>query len=98
MDGVGAAFSYTKVSGVLAKQEELQQELGLPITGTGSTFYDASTPGIQSSTVTIEATYQIHVFRGITFAPDFQYFIRPNAQRNLPDAALLGFKSHIELF
>ncbi|MBE7210808.1 MAG: carbohydrate porin [Gluconacetobacter diazotrophicus] len=98
LDGIAAAFSYTKVSGALIKQEELQQELGLPITGTGSTFYNASTPGIQSSTMTIEATYQIHVFRGVTFAPDFQYFIRPNGQRNLPDAALLGFKSHIELF
>ena len=34
----------------------------------------------------------------VSFAPDFQYFIRPNAQTNLHDAALLGFKSHIELF
>ena len=46
----------------------------------------------------IELNYQIHVYRGVTFAPDFQYFIRPNAQKNLPDAALFGFKSHIELF
>ena len=86
------------MSSALTRTEELQQELGLPITGTGSTFYDASTPGIQSHTMNIEANYQIHVMRGVTFAPDFQYFIRPNAQSNLHDAALLGFKSHIELF
>ena len=97
-DTIGVAFSYIGVSSALTRTEELQQELGLPITGTGSTFYDASTPGIQSHTMNIEANYQIHVIRGVTFAPDFQYFIRPNAQSNLHDAALLGFKSHIELF
>ncbi len=46
----------------------------------------------------VELNYQIHVFRGVTFAPDFQYFIRPNGQANLPDAALIGFKTHIQLF
>jgi len=97
-DGIAVAFSYTKVSGVLASTEELQQELGMPITGTGGQFYDDSAPGVQTHTMTIEADYQIHVMRGVTFAPDFQYFIRPNAQGNLPNAAMLGFKSHIELF
>ncbi|MCQ8240013.1 carbohydrate porin [Rhizosaccharibacter radicis] len=98
LDGIGVAFNYMRVSGVLRRTELLQQELGLPITGNGSTFYNDSRPGIQTSTMNFEATYQIHVFRGVTFAPDFQYFIRPNAQGNLPNAALLGFKSHIELF
>ena len=97
-DTIGALFSYTDVSNQLIKTEELQQALGEPITGGGGQFYDASTPGIQSHTMNIEVNYQIHVFRGVTFAPDFQYFIRPNAQGNLPNAALIGFKSHIELF
>lgn len=97
-DLVGVAFSYMQVSNALTRTEELQQELGLPITGNGAQFYNDSKPGIQSHTMDIEATYQIHVMRGVTFAPDFQYFIRPNAQANLHDAALLGFKTHIELF
>ncbi len=97
-DLVGVAFNYLQVSNALTRTEELQQELGLPITGNGAQFYDDSTPGIQSHTMDIEANYQIHVMRGVTFAPDFQYFIRPNAQTNLHNAALLGFKTHIELF
>lgn len=97
-DGIGLAFNYLQVPHALTRTEELQQELGLPITGNGNQFYNASTPGVQSSTMDVEATYQIHVMRGVTFAPDFQYFIRPNAQTNLHDAALIGFKSHIELF
>ena len=97
-DTIGVAFSYLSVANSLTRTEELQQELGLPITGAGSQFYDASIPGIQTHTMNIEADYQIHVMRGVTFAPDFQYFIRPNAQSNLHNAALLGFKSHIELF
>ena len=97
-DTIGVAFSYLSVPNSLTKTEELQQELGQTITGTGGQFYDGSLPGIQTHTMNIEANYQIHVFRGVTFAPDFQYYFRPNAQGNLHDAALLGFKSHIELF
>jgi porin len=96
-DGISAAFSYLEVSDQVSKTEALQQELGLPITGTGQ-FYDSSTPGVQSHTYNFEVNYQIHVFRGVTFAPDFQYFIRPNAQANLSNAAVIGFKSHIQLF
>jgi porin len=96
-DGISAGFSYLEVSDKLNKTEALQQELGLPITGVGN-FYNAQTTGVQSHTYVFEANYQIHVFRGVTFAPDFQYYIRPNAQANLPNAAVIGFKSHIELF
>ncbi len=96
-DTIGLLFAYTAVSGKVGKTEALQQELGLPITGTGQ-FYNGSTPGVQTHTMNLEVNYQIHVFRGVTFAPDFQWFFRPNAQGNLGDAALLGFKSHIQLF
>ena len=54
--------------------------------------------GLQTHAIYLELNYQVHVYRGITIAPDFQYFFRPNGQGNLPDAALLGFKSHVELF
>jgi porin len=95
-DTIGMLFSYTEVSGQLGKVQGLEEEFGLPLTGGFSNF--AGAQGIQTHTMNFELNYQIHVFRGITFAPDFQYFIRPNGEGNLPNAALLGFKSHIELF
>ncbi len=96
-DTIGVEFAYTEVAGSLGKAQGLEQELGLPLTG--SFVSDTTVPrGIQTHTMNLEVNYQIHVFRGVTFAPDFQYFFRPNAQSNLPDAALLGFKSVIELF
>lgn len=99
LDGIAIGLSYTELSDLLTHTEELQQELGLPITGTGGQFYNDDAPsGVQTHTLNLEVNYQIHVYRGVTLAPDFQYFFRPNAQGNLPDAALLGFKSHIELF
>jgi len=97
-DGIVLGFAWTEVPEGLTKTEELQGALGQPVTGTGGQFYNGYYPGVQTSTMNIEVQYQIHVMRGVTFAPDFQYFIRPNAQANLPDAALIGFKSHIELF
>ncbi len=97
-DTIGIAFNYLRVSDYLTKTEELQQVLGLPITGTPGSFYDDAPSGVQKSTYDLEVNYQIHIYRGVTLAPDFQYFFRPNAQGNLPDAALIGFKSHVELF
>jgi porin len=44
----------------------------------------------------LEVNYNIHVYRGLTFQPDFQYVFRPNAQSNIKDAAVLGFRAHIE--
>ena len=95
-DTIGVLFNYQTISGHLGKLQGEEEELGLPITGGFGTF--AGAPGIQTHTMNIELDYQIHVYRGVTFAPDFQYFIRPDAEKSLPDAALVGFKSHIQLF
>ena len=43
----------------------------------------------------LEVNYDIHVYRGVNFEPDFQYVFRPNAQSNIHDAAVFGFKAHV---
>lgn len=54
--------------------------------------------GVQRHAAVFEVNYAIHVYRGVIFQPLLEYFFRPNGQGNLRDAALLGFKSHIEIF
>ncbi len=44
----------------------------------------------------LEANYDIHVMRGVNFQPELQYVFRPNAQTNIHDAAVFGFKAHVE--
>lgn len=92
-DQINALATYQRVSGLLGKTQGLELDEGFPI---GDLSGGAS--GIQTWTATFELNYAIHVYRGVTFAPDFQYIIRPNAQSNLPDAAFLGFKAHVEFF
>ena len=91
LDAFGANFSYVQVSNKVARTQELQRALGMT-TLLGGSFFP------QTSGMIFEGMYQIHVWRGMTFQPDFQYFIRPGAQRGLKDAAMLGFKAHVELF
>ena len=106
-------FSWLQVSSYQTRGEEIEQELGalIPLntpetineipSAVGTAAFTDGLPnatGVQSHTFDIEANYNIHVYRGVTFAPDFQYFIRPNGQTNLPDAALFGFISHIQFF
>jgi porin len=50
--------------------------------------------GVQTDQVLIELSYDIHLVEGADFMPDFQYMIRPDAQKNIPNATVLGFKSH----
>lgn len=90
-DGIAFLLSYTRISGRLGKAQALDQELGAPLLANGAT-------GIQTYSEVFELNYQIHAYRGVEVAPDFQYFFRPNAQANLPDAAFLGVKTHIEFF
>jgi hypothetical protein len=33
-----------------------------------------------------------------TFRPEFEYMFRPNAQSNIRNAAVFGFKAHVELW
>ena len=108
LDGFNIGFNWLQVSAYTTRAEELEQELGNTISldtpetinkipsDVGTNGENAT--GIQSHTIDLEANYSIHVYRGVTFAPDFQYFIRPNAQTNLPDAALFGFISHVQFF
>ena len=86
-DTVGVMFSYNTVSGPLSTVQGLEATYGLP-------FSNKAT-GQQTREMVIEASYTIHVTDGLTFMPDFQYVIRPNAQANIHDAAVFGFKAHL---
>ena len=86
-DTIGFLFNYTSISGALGKEQALDEEFGLPIAG-GAT-------GIQTHAENIEINYDIAVAPGVNFAPDFQYFFRPNAVGNIKDALVFGFKSHL---
>ena len=88
-DTIGILFGYNTVSGRLGKAQALDLELGVPIAGT-------VVPGIQTHEMILEANYDIHVYRGVNVQPEFQYVFRPNAQGNIRDAAVLGFKAHVE--
>ena len=95
MDTISFLYTYQNLSNLIKKTQELQLEQGIdPLDG--GLVNGAS--GVQDADQVIELNYAIHVYRGITFAPDFQYFVHPNAQTNLRNAAFLGFKSHFVLF
>lgn len=89
-DTIGIAFSYTHIAKNVQKTEALLQSQN-------QTMINHAT-GIQRHTSVLEVNYAIHVMRGVIFQPVFEYYFRPNGQGNLPDAAMLGFKSHIEIF
>ncbi len=89
-DTLGLAFTYTHIAKNVQKTEALLQS-------THQATINHAT-GIQRHASILELNYAVHVMRGVIFQPVFQYYFRPNGQGNLPDAAMLGFKSHIEIF
>ena len=80
-------FNYSAVSGQLGNVQAQEQELGLP-------FSNGAT-GVQTHEMILEVNYNIHVYRGLNFQPDFQYVFRPNAQSNIHNAAVFGFRANV---
>lgn len=87
-DGAGILFTYVDASHRLATVEGIEQTLGLPLSNNAT--------GVQSHEALLEINYDIHVFRGVHFQPDFQYVFRPNAQANIHDAMVFGFRARVE--
>lgn len=87
-DGVGLLFSYISMSGALGKVQAEESELGVP-------FSNAAT-GIQTHEMVLEVNYNIHVYRGLDFRPEFEYIVRPDAQANIRNAAVFGFKANVQ--
>jgi porin len=87
-DAVALFFNYNTMSGPLGTVQADEAALGIP-------FSNRAT-GVQTHEMFVEANYNIHVYRGVDFRPEFQYIIRPNGQSNIRDAAVFGFKIHVE--
>ena len=87
-DTVSVLFMYVTASDRLARVQTIEQSLGLP-------FSNGAT-GIQSHEMVIEADYKLRVADGVTFMPDFQYVIQPNAQTSIKDAAVFGFRAYVD--
>jgi porin len=86
-DAMALLFNYSAVSGQLGNVQAQEQELGLP-------FSNGAT-GVQTHEMILEVNYNIHVYRGLNFQPDFQYVFRPNAQSNIHNAAVFGFRANV---
>jgi porin len=87
-DAIGLLFMYDTVSGRLGRVQDLELMRGLPLSN-GAT-------GVQRREMILEANYDIEVFRGVNFEPDFQYVVRPNAESTIKNAAVFGVKAHVE--
>jgi porin len=87
-DGIGMLFTYFAMSGALSKVQAEEANLGVPLS-------DGAT-GVQTHEMILEVDYNIHVYRGVDFRPDFQYVFQPNAQSNIHNAAVFGFKTSVE--
>ena len=87
-DTIGLLFTYFKMSNAAGRVQAQQEALGIPL-GDGLT-------GVQTSEMVFEANYNVHIYRGLNFQPDFQYVVRPNAQANIHNAAVFGFKANVE--
>jgi porin len=87
-DTMGLLFTYNTVSGALGKVQAEEQVLGLPISNNAT--------GPQTHEIILEANYDIHVVPGVNFQPELQYVVHPNAQADIHNAVVFGFKAHFE--
>jgi porin len=90
-DTLGFATSWFQVSGTLTATQQLEQALGVPLTGGG-----LGTPlGVQSSEQELEWMYTANVYRGVAIMPDMQYIIHPGGTSRRPNALVLGVQTNV---
>jgi porin len=87
-DALGILFTFNTVSRVLVRVQSQEAALGLPLSNA------ASFP--ETHEMVLEVNYDIHITQGVNLQPEFQYVFRPDAQSNIHDAAVFGFKGHVE--
>jgi porin len=85
-DQIGLAFTHYQISPSLTQTENLEQQFGLPPT------YPY---GVQSHASVLEANYNFPVYNGIQIQPEIEYFIRPGGVSSVPNAFVLGLKTHV---
>ncbi|MEJ0091878.1 MAG: carbohydrate porin [Methylocella sp.] len=90
-DSFGIKFDYLKMSAALTQAQELEQELGLPLSngGLGPAF------GIQTHEEVLEAAYTARVYPGVTIMPDIQYIMQPGATTTFRNALVLGIRTNV---
>ena len=86
-DGIGLLATYVGISNRLSDVEAADLATAQPL--------PSNVTGVQSHEIVLETNYDVHVVQGVNFQPDFQYVIRPNAQTNIPSAAVFGFRAHV---
>jgi porin len=86
-DTIALLFINETISGRLGNVQGVQQALDLP--------YSNGATGIQTHEEILEANYNIHVYRSVSLQPDLQYVIHPNAQPDIGNALVLGFRAHV---
>jgi porin len=83
-DQIGFQVAYGRVSPLLTQVQQLQAELGMPLSN--------SAPGMETNETILEASYHIQLYPGLYVMPDLQYIIRPSAANTYPNAWVAGFR------
>jgi porin len=86
-DTIALLFIHYTISGRLGNVQGVDQAVGLP--------YSNGATGIQGHEEILEANYDFYLYRSISLQPDLQYIIHPNAQANIGNAVVLGFRAHV---
>ncbi len=86
-DQIGFGYTYYDISSNLTRTEELQTALDLPLEG--------GARGVQSHASVLELNYNVPVYRGVQVQPELEYFIRPGGTHAVPNAFLIGLKTHV---
>jgi porin len=87
-DSIAVLMTYVEISPRLGQVQTAEEALDLPISN--------SATGRQTHEAVFEANYKARICQGVSLQPDFQYVFRPNAQANIPDAAVFGARASVD--
>jgi len=87
-DQIGFGVTYYDVSNKLTATERLQASLGMPLAG--------GAYGVQTHAMVFELNYAVEITPGLVIQPELEYFVRPGGTNAVPNAFLIGVKTHAD--
>lgn len=90
-DTFGFNWNWFAVSSALTRTQELEQALGLPLTGGGL----GPAYAIQTTEQTLELMYTAQVYTGVALMPDLQYIIHPGGTTANRNSLVLGLRTNV---
>ncbi|GBQ10067.1 carbohydrate porin [Swaminathania salitolerans] len=95
LDSFAINIAYTRIATPLRRAQKRLRRIAANA-GPADAWPKPVTGSPRSDAAIVEAFYQFHLMRGVSIAPDLQFYLYPDGRKSLGKQLMMGVKTHVE--